>query len=275
MNEIKEILNKIGKKDDEGTGLTYTILPKGMTIFRGDYNRYYGEQEVDRYGSPMPRKEVYNKDTVLNTTLGERSPDHKYFGFTKNNVEEYGKESQSSLTSVIYTFTLNDDIKLLRIDDENTKMKLISNTDNNEIEEIINNNFGGKKNERLTIAEKDGKLVDFLCENNYEGYLIGTETKVKGTNNDFHPEIALCSTTFNKLDYTNREIIDVDDSEDTQEENKTTENDEVNKGVARNLFGFADDVDGGKKRKTKKRRKSVKKNKKRNKRKTNKKSNKK
>ena len=273
MNEIKEIIN--GIKTIKEKGLMITILPKGMTIFRGDYNRYYGEQEVDPYGSPLPRKELYNKDTVLYTTLGERSSGHKYFGFTKNNVEEYGKESQSSLTSIIYTFTLNDDIKLLRIDNEDTKMELISKTDNKEIEEIINNNFGGKKNERLTIAEKDGKLVDFLCENNYEGYLIGTETKVKGTNNDFHPEIALCSTTFNKLDYTNREIIDVDDSEDTQEENKTTENDEVNKGVARNLFGFADDVDGGKKRKTKKRRKSVKKNKKRNKRKTNKKSNKK
>lgn len=249
MNEIKEIIN--GIKTTKEKGLTVSILPKGMTIFRGDYNRYYGEQETDPYGSPLPRKELYNKDTVLYTTLGERSSGHKYFGFTKNNVEEYGKESQSSLTSVIYTFTLNDDIKLLRIDNENTKMELISKTDNKEIEEIINNNFGGKKNERLTIAEKDGKLVDFLCENKYEGYLIGTETKVKGTNNDFHPEIALCSASFNKLDYTNREIIDED-----------------NKGVARNLFGFAD---GGKKRKTKKKRKSVKKNKKRNKRKTNKK----
>lgn len=256
MNEIKKIIN--GVETIEENGLTVTILPKGMTIFRGDYNRYYGEQETDPYGSPLPRKELYNKDTVLYTTLGERSSGHKYFGFTKNNVEEYGKESQSSLTSVIYTFTLNDDIKLLRIDNENTKMELISNTDNNEIKKIINNNFGGKKNERLTIAEKDGKLVDFLCENNYEGYLIGTETKVKGTNNDFHPEIALCSASFNKLDYTNREIIDIDESEDTKEETENASEDEDNKGVARILF-----VDGGKKRKTKKKRKSVKKNKKR------------
>ena len=266
MNKIKEIINRVETKEENG--LTYTILPKGMTIYRGDYNRYYGVQEVDQYGSPMPRKEVYNKDTVLHTTLGERSTGHKYFGFTKNNVEEYGKESQSSLTSIIYTFTLNDDIKLLRIDDENTKMKLISNTDNNEIKKIINTNFGGEKNERLTVSEKDGQLVDFLCDNNYEGYLIGTETKVKGTDNDFHPEIALCSKSFDKLDYTNRDIIDVDESEDTQEEiKKTTKNDEDKIGVARNLFG----LDGGKKRKTKKKRKSVKKNKKRNKRKTNKK----
>lgn len=247
MNEIKKIVN--GLETREENGLTVSILPKGTTIFRGDYNRYYGVQEVDPYGSPLPRKEVYNKDTVLYTTLGERSTGHKYFGFTKNNVEEYGKESQSSLTSVIYTFRLNDDIKLLRIDDENTKMKLISNTDNNEIKKIINTNFGGEKNERLTVSEKDGQLVDFLCDNNYEGYLIGTETKVKGTDNDFHPEIALCSKSFDKLDYTNREIIDIDESEDTKEDTKkTTKNDEDKIGVARNLFGF----DGGKKRKTRK-----------------------
>ena len=266
MNEIKKIVN--GLETREENGLTVSILPKGTTIFRGDYNRYYGEQETDPYGSPLPRKEVYNKDTVLYTILGERSSGHKYFGFTKNNVEEYGKESQSSLTSVIYTFTLNNDIKLLRIDNKNTKIELISKTDNKEIEEIINTNFGGEKNERLTVSEKDGQLVDFLCDNNYEGYLIGTETKVKGTDNDFHPEIALCSKSFDKLDYTNREIIDVDESEGTNEETKKASENKDNKGVARNLFSF---VNGGKKRKTKKKRKSVKKNKKRNKRKTNKK----
>jgi len=224
MDEIKHILDMIEVIHKDG--LTYAVLPNKMSIYRGDSNKYFQEQQTNSSGSPLPKKELYNKETVLDTTLGSKSLSHKYFGLTENNVMEYGKDSQMSNNSTILSFITNSSIMLLRMDDITTKKKMIDIIENKSIEknkkqhliDIINKNFGGESNVRITQPVLDGQLVDFLCEEGYEGYLIGSEMiDIEG--NLFHAEIALCKRTFEKLDYNDRKNVIIHDSNDSEYEN--------------------------------------------------------
>ena len=123
MDEIKHILDMIEVIHKDG--LTYAVLPNKMSIYRGDSNKYFQEQQTNSSGSPLPKKELYNKETVLDTTLGSKSLSHKYFGLTENNVMEYGKDSQMSNNSTILSFITNSSIMLLRMDNITKKKKMI------------------------------------------------------------------------------------------------------------------------------------------------------
>ena len=258
MEEVSEIINKFETKTD-GDGLTYTIVPKGTAIYRGDPTRYYGAQETDHSGSPLPKKEMYNKETLLYSNNDEKLAGHKYFGFTEKNVIEYGKTSPSESVSIIYKFFCNDDMKLLRIDNVETKGKLLSDTDNDshrDINIIIKDFFGGENsNIRKSDPSKDGQLANYVCSMGCDGYMIGTEMKTV-ENNEFTPEMAVCEKAFDKLDYNNDrlEYRDNDmteaDSDAISEGNKNTEV-QRNKDDGKNSSIFKRLFDGGKRKKNK------------------------
>lgn len=181
MEEVEKIINKFGKPTPDKDGFYYTIIPADAKIFRGDPTKYYGEQKYDNDGSPVKPTEKYDKEKVLADRRDGRSEGHRYFGFSKGNVAEYGDNKSGS--SIIYEFNVNNNLKLLRMDNPDTKNKLKETITDAELKKIIDDNFGGNDNKRNSNDNKDSKLVDYLCNNTqYDGYMIGTDTKVETHN---------------------------------------------------------------------------------------------
>ena len=203
--EIEKIINKLKTETDNNTGLKYTYL-KGINIFRGDPTKFAEEAVSSGFATPEPPKiipvEEYTKDIILGSEKAINS--HRYFGFTEGNVFKYGKDT-FGLKSIIHEFKVSKSIKLLNMDDKNTKLNLIKEFEKDKKEDIVNiikNNFGGEENIRNSKDELDGRLVDALCEKGYMGYIIGVNTKTSDEfEGFFHPEIALCRTSFDKLGY--------------------------------------------------------------------------
>ena len=223
MEEVEKIINKFGLPEPDEDGLYYTIIPADAKIFRGDPAIYYTQSTADNR-SPGPKEETYNKETVLGSRgpSDKRSYKHRYFGFSKGNVAEYRGDKE-----IIYEFNVNNNLKLLRMDNADTKNKLKETITDAELKKIIDNNFGGNENKRNSKDIKDSKLVDYLCDNtNYDGYMIGTDTVSGDTGNKFHPEIALCRKAFDKIDYVDRHIESDDENSSGHTENPSNNNSE-------------------------------------------------
>ena len=236
--EIEKIIKDLDTVKEEG--FKYTFLDK-INIFRGDPTKFAEEAVSSVFSTPEPPKmipiENYTKDIILGSEKAMNS--HRYFGFTEGNVFKYGKDT-FGLKSIIHEFKVIEPIKLLNMDDEETKLNLIEdfkNDNKEDIVKIIENNFGGKKNIRNSKDELDGLLVDALCEKGFMGYIIGVNTKTTDEfEGYFHPEIALCRTSFGKLEYVKTHERDANTPVNNEDEMDQSD-DDYTPGPARKLFG--------------------------------------
>ena len=239
-DEIKDIINNLTVDNENEEGYKYTYL-KGINIFRGDPTKFAEEAVSSGFATPEPPKiipvEEYTKDIILGSEKAINS--HRYFGFTEGNVFKYGKDT-FGLKSIIHEFKVSKPIKLLNMDDKNTKLNLIKEFEKDKKEDIVNiikNNFGGEENIRNSKDELDGRLVDALCEKGYMGYIIGVNTKTSDEfEGFFHPEIALCRTSFDKLEYVKTHERDANTPVNDEDEMEQSD-DDYTPGPARKLFG--------------------------------------
>ena len=133
------------------------ILPQ--ELYRGDSNKY-NEYDID------------------NLLHGE----YKFFGLTKEEVEEYG---------VIFKFTLKRPLYLVRLDDKNTRNELYKIGDV-KIKKILERNYGHNKGEFRDSEERaDYEMSSFICKN-YDGY-ITDKMKSYHFGGNFHREVMICN----------------------------------------------------------------------------------
>jgi len=151
----------------DSRGIFYYELPEGFVLYRGDSD--------PRYGLIMEFDDI---DT------------EKFFGFDQETTEgQYG---------VTFKFETLQPLKLLALDKNNTDefLGLIrEKTDNSEILDILNNNYGYKTGTRDSVSVKDKKLCSFICSklNDFDGYACDMMPKPKIEGGDFHAEAMICN----------------------------------------------------------------------------------
>jgi len=160
-------------KTETTNEITYYIVPENTRLYRGD-------------------TELYMRDMQL-----ENTP--TFFGLEKSRVKNYG---------MLFSFITLKELRLVALDKPNQAFFDQSPSD---IKSILNAQFGFNKSPsiRETIREKDYKLVNYLCEAGYDGYMIDEMDvpfdmpldEPDTTEDDhsridpskFHRELALCS----------------------------------------------------------------------------------
>ena len=150
-------LNKTQPSEKNKNIRVTEILPQ--ELYRGDSNKY-------------------NKYDIDNLLHGE----YKFFGLTKEEVEEYG---------VIFKFTLKRPLYLVRLDDKNTRNELYKIGDA-KIKKILERNYGHNKGEFRDSEERaDYEMSSFICKN-YDGY-ITDKMKSYHFGGEFHREVMICN----------------------------------------------------------------------------------
>ena len=141
--------------DRQGFGV-YKI-PRGATLFRGD-------------SAPH----IYDEGFML---LQDRPT---FFGLDKENVEDnYG---------IAYKFVTLVELNLVALDKNQGTPFYDSLPD--KYKQILDENYGYKTGIRDSVSEKDKQILEYICENGYDGYACGAmSTTMGGT---FHAEVALC-----------------------------------------------------------------------------------
>jgi hypothetical protein len=159
-------LNKTQPSEKNKNIRVTEILPQ--ELYRGDSNKY-------------------NNYDIHNLLDGE----YKFFGLTKEDVEEYG---------VIFKFTLKRPLYLVRLDDINTRNELYKIGDA-KIKKILERNYGHNKGEFRDSEEgADYEMSSFICKN-YDGY-ITDKMKSYHFGGNFHREIMICNpkNKFNEVE---------------------------------------------------------------------------
>lgn len=161
--------------DTNQKGYVYYIVPKTTTLYRGDTNIYLAEGDV---------------------------PDvPTFFGLKRKNVAKYG---------MVFTFKTLKPLKLLALDKPNQKFY---DDAPSHIQTILNNQYGFKSGLRDTVRAKDYELVEYLCSQGFDGYLIDEmsvpddvyvdeydsdgETEDIGNPRKFHSEMVICNVKKN------------------------------------------------------------------------------
>jgi len=151
----------------EENGIYYYIVPEGLPLFKATKN----EDDIINNNGLDPSKFYF---------FGVKNMDPKYI---KSYEKEYG---------VIFEFTTTREYKLLALDDKATQTKLYKMKNiTKDIKQILEENYGYENNERDSDSDKDRKLSEFLCSNNFDGYAIhNMKTQLGGT---FHDELMICN----------------------------------------------------------------------------------
>jgi len=108
-----------------------------------------------------------------------------FFGLKKMDagyIEEYEKEY-----GIIFEFITTQPLKLIAMDDPDTVNILYENAnDMDDIQKILDKNYGHDDGIRKTESDADRTLSQYLCDQRYDGYAIKTmPTEGGGT---FHTE---------------------------------------------------------------------------------------
>lgn len=232
---------------DFNTQIKFTPVSINTNVYRGDSNNYNNLEKDILEGK------------------------FKYFLNQPDDAvdEQYG---------IMHEFITTKNLLLVRLDDKDTQKYLYELADEN-IQTILNKNFGYENNLRDTDREPDAKMAGFLCDLGYDGYL--TDTMKTDGDGSFHREIVICNP-IEKVEYVsqitddaraetlkqewklkqmelqdkenrkkksqrNRFQDEEDDNEDKDDENKETTESKPN--FFSNLFGNDDgyETPGGKK----------------------------
>ena len=141
----------------DGQGFEVYKIPRGATLFRGDSDPH-----------------IYDEGFMR---LQDRPT---FFGLDKENVEDnYG---------IAYKFVTLVELNLVALDKNQGTPFYDSLPDN--YKQILDENYGYKTGIRDSVSEKDKQILEYICENGYDGYACGAmSTTMGGT---FHAEVALC-----------------------------------------------------------------------------------
>jgi hypothetical protein len=141
----------------DGQGFEVYKIPRGATLFRGDSDPH-----------------IYDEGFMR---LQDRPT---FFGLDKENVEDnYG---------IAYKFVTLVELNLVALDKNQGTPFYDSLPD--KYKQILDENYGYKTGIRDSVSEKDKQILEYICENGYDGYACGAmSTTMGGT---FHAEVALC-----------------------------------------------------------------------------------
>jgi hypothetical protein len=141
----------------DGQGFGVYKIPRGATLFRGDSDPH-----------------IYDEGFMR---LQDRPT---FFGLDKENVEDnYG---------IAYKFVTLVELNLVALDKNQGTPFYDSLPD--KYKQILDENYGYKTGIRDSVSEKDKQILEYICENGYDGYACGAmSTTMGGT---FHAEVALC-----------------------------------------------------------------------------------
>lgn len=154
-NEIKEI---------QENGIYYYIIPSGYPLFKATKNY-----------------DIASGGLFLD-------PNGIYFFGVKNDNPEY-IESYEKEYGIIFEFIVDQPYKLLALDNKNTQTKIYESAPEN-IQIILERNYGYKNGLRNSDYEPDRILAEYICKEGYNGYAIkNMETDFGGS---FHPEFMFC-----------------------------------------------------------------------------------
>jgi len=144
------------------------------------------KHEIDRNGNIYyilnRSAKIYRADDKKINNMAHYKP--RFFGYNEEDIKSYG--------SVVYEFKTNKKLKLLALD-KNIKSFYDSAPKN--IKQILDKQYGydgTKAVIRDSNSKKDNELVDYLYENNFDGYATNLMDKVDGFDGLFHREIAIC-----------------------------------------------------------------------------------
>jgi len=196
VTQLKEITGENGitkayKKDN------MYFIPKGTTLYRGDSN-------------------FENKDDscLLKDEKCEKDASFKFFTPDENYAYKYG---------LLFEFKTTTDLNLVAMDDI-SKDFFINAPE--EIQDILEENYGYSSHKRNSVEEKDYKLSEYICDEKYQGYAANTMKNVARLEDDLNAEVIICNPE-NHLISIRRIIRDEDQSKLEELRMRRTESDRV------------------------------------------------
>lgn len=137
-------------------GINMYIIPSGTTLYRGD------------------SKFTDIKDPDL------LKGDYKFFTPDQEYADKYG---------IVFEFKTNKELQLVALDD--ISKEFFTNAPE-EIQDILEDNYGYSSHKRDSVEEKDYKVSQYICDQGYQGYAANT-MKSKGFDDDLDAEIIICN----------------------------------------------------------------------------------
>lgn len=155
----------------DANGYSYYELPEGYPLFKAGKD---------------------SKDTMV------LAPNKHYFFGVKNTDTDY-IESYENEYGIIFEFKTKQPYRLLALDDKETTKKLYTNAPEN-IQKILQQNYGYPNGVRNSVGNKDRELSEYLCKIGFNGYATNKmNTDFEGT---FHPEFMICDVS--NIEYAGR-----------------------------------------------------------------------
>ena len=140
----------------EINGINMYIIPSGTTLYRGDSNF----------------TDINHSDLLKG--------DYKFFTPDQEYADKYG---------IVFEFKTNKELQLIALDDI-SKDFFVSAPE--EIQDILEDNYGYISHKRDSVEEKDYKVSQYICDQGYQGYAANT-MESKGFDDDLDAEIVLCN----------------------------------------------------------------------------------
>ena len=162
ITQLKEITGPSGIKGAYKQDNMY-FIPAGTTLYRGDNN-------------------FTNKDDpcLLKDKKCEKGAFFKFFTPDENYAYKYG---------LLFKFKTTTDLNLVAMDDI-SKDFFINSPE--EIQDILEENYGYSSHKRNSVEEKDYKLSEYICDEKYQGYAANT-MKSEGFDDDLNAEVIICN----------------------------------------------------------------------------------
>ena len=162
VTQLKEITGPSGIKGAYKQDNMY-FIPAGTTLYRGDSN-------------------FTNKDDpcLLKDKKCEKGASFKFFTPDENYAYKYG---------LLFEFKTTTDLSLVAMDDI-SKDFFINAPE--EIQDILEDNYGYSSHKRNSVEEKDYKLSEYICDEKYQGYAANT-MKSEGFDDDLNAEVIICN----------------------------------------------------------------------------------
>jgi hypothetical protein len=152
----------------EKNGYRYYVVPKGYPLFKA--------------------LKTFRNPNDISLTL---SPNKPYFFGLKNNDPDYIRDYEEEY-GVIFEYVTTQPIELLALDDQRTMNKLYKEAPQ-DIQKVLEKNYGLNTKSRLSEAEPDRIFSNYLCSIGETGYAIyEMETDFGGK---FHPELLICNAS--------------------------------------------------------------------------------
>lgn len=137
-------------------GINMYIIPKGTTLYRGDSN--------------------FTDATHPDLLKG----DFKFFTPDAEYADKYG---------IVFEFRTNKELQLVALDDIS---KDFFTSAPEEIQDILEDNYGYRTHKRDSVEEKDYKISKYICQEGYQGYAADT-MESKGFDDDLDAELIICN----------------------------------------------------------------------------------